>query len=254
MTPAAFRRLRRRRSPDRRASIRAGSFSAATIWVPIRGKRCRRRKAMAEAREMVRAYVEAGFDKIHLDASMACADDGALGEATIAERARRTVRGGGSDGRGREGNRLCDRHRSADSRRRDGGARRAGGDAARSRAAHRRTSSRRLRRARRSRRRWIASSPWSCSRASTWATRRCSATTAKGGGAERRVARHPGVVFEAHRPTFRRSARLRPGRVAFRHPEGRAVAHLRVSRGRRRDGRHRGASRRVEALQHNFCP
>ena len=36
---------------------------------------------------MVRAYVEAGFDKIHLDASMACADDRALGEAEMAERA-----------------------------------------------------------------------------------------------------------------------------------------------------------------------
>ena len=36
---------------------------------------------------MVRAYVEAGFTKIHLDASMACADDGALAEEEIAARA-----------------------------------------------------------------------------------------------------------------------------------------------------------------------
>ena len=41
---------------------------------------------MSEARDMVRAYVEAGFAKIHLDASMGCADDRELTEATIAER------------------------------------------------------------------------------------------------------------------------------------------------------------------------
>ena len=35
---------------------------------------------------MVRAFVEAGFSKIHLDASMRCADDRELSEATIAER------------------------------------------------------------------------------------------------------------------------------------------------------------------------
>ena len=34
--------------------------------------------AMAQARDMIRAYVEAGFTKIHLDASMACSDDVAL--------------------------------------------------------------------------------------------------------------------------------------------------------------------------------
>ena len=36
---------------------------------------------------MTQAYVEAGFDKIHLDASMACADDGALEEYEMAARA-----------------------------------------------------------------------------------------------------------------------------------------------------------------------
>jgi D-tagatose-bisphosphate aldolase class II non-catalytic subunit len=45
------------------------------------------REAMAQARDLVRAYIEAGFDKIHLDASMACADDGTLSEAAMAERA-----------------------------------------------------------------------------------------------------------------------------------------------------------------------
>jgi D-tagatose-1,6-bisphosphate aldolase subunit GatZ/KbaZ len=43
---------------------------------------------MREAEAMVAAYVEAGFTKIHLDASMACADDAiALDDRTIAERA-----------------------------------------------------------------------------------------------------------------------------------------------------------------------
>lgn len=44
--------------------------------------------AMDQARAMVAAYAAAGFRKIHLDASMACADDGdAVPEATIAARA-----------------------------------------------------------------------------------------------------------------------------------------------------------------------
>ena len=45
-------------------------------------------QAMQEAGAMVRAYVEAGFHKIHLDASMACADDTApLSNEIIARRA-----------------------------------------------------------------------------------------------------------------------------------------------------------------------
>jgi D-tagatose-1,6-bisphosphate aldolase subunit GatZ/KbaZ len=45
-------------------------------------------QAMAKACELVRACVLAGYRKIHLDASMACADDsGGLGEETIASRA-----------------------------------------------------------------------------------------------------------------------------------------------------------------------
>jgi D-tagatose-bisphosphate aldolase class II non-catalytic subunit len=43
--------------------------------------------AMQKARDMVAAYVEAGFTKIHLDASMACADDGVLSEHAMAKRA-----------------------------------------------------------------------------------------------------------------------------------------------------------------------
>jgi D-tagatose-1,6-bisphosphate aldolase subunit GatZ/KbaZ len=44
--------------------------------------------AMQHAEEMVRMYVEAGFTKIHLDASMACADDAAIiPNAVMAKRA-----------------------------------------------------------------------------------------------------------------------------------------------------------------------
>ncbi|EAR51156.1 hypothetical protein OG2516_14815 [Oceanicola granulosus HTCC2516] len=46
--------------------------------------------AMAEAEEMVRAYVAAGFTKIHLDCSMGCAGEpAALDDATTATRAAR---------------------------------------------------------------------------------------------------------------------------------------------------------------------
>ncbi len=45
-------------------------------------------EAMKEAVRMVQAYVRAGFQKIHLDASMACADDhGPLSDEAIARRA-----------------------------------------------------------------------------------------------------------------------------------------------------------------------
>ncbi|MEL6798920.1 MAG: class II D-tagatose-bisphosphate aldolase, non-catalytic subunit [Pseudomonadota bacterium] len=43
--------------------------------------------AMAKARELVRLYVEAGFTKIHLDASMACGGEPDPSVATIANRA-----------------------------------------------------------------------------------------------------------------------------------------------------------------------
>ena len=44
-------------------------------------------EAMAKAGELVCCYVEAGFTKIHLDASMACADDHGLAETEMAARA-----------------------------------------------------------------------------------------------------------------------------------------------------------------------
>ncbi len=43
--------------------------------------------AMEKAKAMVADYVAAGFTKIHLDASMACADDGILSEGEMAARA-----------------------------------------------------------------------------------------------------------------------------------------------------------------------
>jgi D-tagatose-1,6-bisphosphate aldolase subunit GatZ/KbaZ len=43
--------------------------------------------AMAKAGALVRAYVEAGFRKIHLDCSMPCADDHNFSPAVVAERA-----------------------------------------------------------------------------------------------------------------------------------------------------------------------
>jgi D-tagatose-1,6-bisphosphate aldolase subunit GatZ/KbaZ len=49
--------------------------------------------AMAEAEHLVRAYVEAGFAKIHLDCSMACAgDDEPLTDGVVAGRAARLAR------------------------------------------------------------------------------------------------------------------------------------------------------------------
>lgn len=46
------------------------------------------REAMALAEDLLRAYAEAGFEKLHLDASMGCADDPpVLSDAVVAERA-----------------------------------------------------------------------------------------------------------------------------------------------------------------------
>ncbi|HLK34501.1 MAG TPA: class II D-tagatose-bisphosphate aldolase, non-catalytic subunit [Terriglobales bacterium] len=44
-------------------------------------------EALSQARELVRACVLAGYSKIHLDTSMACADDQSLDEETVAQRA-----------------------------------------------------------------------------------------------------------------------------------------------------------------------
>ncbi len=86
MTPAAFRTfvegLAREEGVDLGRIILGGDHLGPNPW---KGRPAN--EALREARDMVRAYVEAGFSKIHLDASMACADDRDLTEATIAERA-----------------------------------------------------------------------------------------------------------------------------------------------------------------------
>lgn len=87
MTPADFRRdvdaLARAAGFPARALILGGDHLGPNPWRHLAA-----RDAMREARAMVAAYVAAGFTKIHLDASMACADDAApLSDATIAERA-----------------------------------------------------------------------------------------------------------------------------------------------------------------------
>ena len=85
MTPAAFRTfiedLARGERVDPARIILGGDHLGPNPW-----KTRPASEAMREARDMVRAYVEAGFSKIHLDASMRCADDRELTEATIAER------------------------------------------------------------------------------------------------------------------------------------------------------------------------
>ena len=86
MTPADFRRfveaLADEAGIDRARIILGGDHLGPNPW-----KKLSAPEAMARACDMVKAYVEAGFEKIHLDASMACADDGALTERVIAERA-----------------------------------------------------------------------------------------------------------------------------------------------------------------------
>ena len=86
MTPARFRTfiegLATQEGVDASRIILGGDHLGPNPW-----KRRPAAEAMTEAREMVRAYVEAGFDKIHLDASMACADDRMLSESVMAERA-----------------------------------------------------------------------------------------------------------------------------------------------------------------------
>lgn len=86
MTPAGFRTfvedLARREGIDPARLILGGDHLGPNPW---KGEPAA--SAMAKARDMVAAYVGAGFTKIHLDASMACADDAALDEATMAARA-----------------------------------------------------------------------------------------------------------------------------------------------------------------------
>jgi len=86
MTPAGFRAFvedlagQEQIDPDR--IILGGDHLGPNPWKDEPAE-----SAMEKAGAMVDAYVRAGFTKIHLDASMACADDGLLKEETMAARA-----------------------------------------------------------------------------------------------------------------------------------------------------------------------
>ena len=86
MTPAAFRAfvegLANETGIDHRRIVFGGDHLGPNPW-----RHRPAAEAMAEAKTMVKAYVEAGFTKIHLDASMACAGDGVLAEGEMADRA-----------------------------------------------------------------------------------------------------------------------------------------------------------------------
>jgi D-tagatose-bisphosphate aldolase class II non-catalytic subunit len=87
MVPEDFRRrvaeIAASKSFDESRLILGGDHLGPNPWQKENEK-----LAMQEAEHTVEAYVRAGFQKIHLDASMACADDPAhLSGETIAKRA-----------------------------------------------------------------------------------------------------------------------------------------------------------------------
>jgi D-tagatose-1,6-bisphosphate aldolase subunit GatZ/KbaZ len=87
MTPAMFRdyvhNIAREVSFDLDRLILGGDHLGPNPWQHLDAA-----IAMKNAVEMVRMYVEAGFSKIHLDASMRCADDAAIvADEVMAERA-----------------------------------------------------------------------------------------------------------------------------------------------------------------------
>ena len=87
LTPAMFREfvygIARELSFDTSRMVLGGDHLGPNPWRHLDAK-----TAMRNAVEMVRLYVEAGFTKIHLDASMRCADDPAiLPDEVMADRA-----------------------------------------------------------------------------------------------------------------------------------------------------------------------
>ena len=86
MTPIHFRRfihdLARGAGIDTDRVILGGDHLGPNPWRKLASQ-----NAMAKASALVALYAEAGFTKIHLDASMACADDHALSEEEMAARA-----------------------------------------------------------------------------------------------------------------------------------------------------------------------
>ena len=89
MRPADFRRFVERLAADEGFDlgglILGGDHLGPNPWRALPAA-----EAMAKAADMVAAYAAAGFKKIHLDASMSCADDPSpLPDATIAARSAR---------------------------------------------------------------------------------------------------------------------------------------------------------------------
>ena len=81
--PAAVRRIARKVGAGNGQIVLGGDHLGPICWTSEPAGR-----AMARAHELVAAYARAGFGKIHLDTSMACADEREpLSERTVAERA-----------------------------------------------------------------------------------------------------------------------------------------------------------------------
>lgn len=85
-TPAQFAlaigQLAQRLEVDRERIILGGDHLGPQAWRSLRAE-----EAMEKSRTMVRHYVEAGYEKIHLDCSQGCADDPEpLTDAVVAQR------------------------------------------------------------------------------------------------------------------------------------------------------------------------
>lgn len=92
MRPADFRDLVHgiadRAGLPRGRVVLGGDHLGPNVWRTMPAE-----QAMRRADDLVRAYVEAGYTKIHLDCSMACADDRLpLTDEVVAERAARLAR------------------------------------------------------------------------------------------------------------------------------------------------------------------
>ena len=86
MTPGSFRgyveQLAAQQGFARERIVLGGDHLGPNAWQHLPAD-----QAMSHARDLIAAYVEAGFEKIHLDCSMACADDIApLSDETVAVR------------------------------------------------------------------------------------------------------------------------------------------------------------------------
>jgi D-tagatose-1,6-bisphosphate aldolase subunit GatZ/KbaZ len=92
MRPADFRDLVHgiadRAGLPRERVVLGGDHLGPNVWRKLPAE-----QAMARADDLVRAYAEAGYAKIHLDCSMACADDRLpLSDEVVAQRAARLAR------------------------------------------------------------------------------------------------------------------------------------------------------------------